>query len=190
MVIQKTKNSSIILKYLHNHNLSKSKIKSCINKPVEHINHVLSSNFESLVSEAKEENEETPNKISHILGHSLSRRLSRRWLSLSKTGMRWYHYLTWVLCFSTHFNRGSPPPFLSIQHGGRASRKGRSPVDRRSAEVQVWLNLKCMTTLYNYIKKVETSFQQEGSSPWMSRKWFCAQSYIIWSKQILGAMNA
>jgi len=65
------KNSLIILKYLHNHNLylSKSIIKSCINKLVEHINHVLSSNFEFLVSEAEEENEETPNKISHILGH-------------------------------------------------------------------------------------------------------------------------
>jgi len=49
--------------------LSKSIIKSCINKPVEHINHVLSSNFEFLVSEAKEENEETPAKSSHILGH-------------------------------------------------------------------------------------------------------------------------
>ena len=61
-----------------------------------------------LYPKAEEENEETPNKISHILGHSLSRRLSRRWLSLSKTGMRWYHYLTWVLCFSTHFNRGNP----------------------------------------------------------------------------------
>jgi len=101
MVIQKTKNNSlslIILKYLHNHNLylSKSKIKSCINKPVEHFNPVLSSDFEFLVSEAEEENEETPDKISHILGHlsrrshkQKSRRLSRRWHSLTKTGMRW-----------------------------------------------------------------------------------------------------
>jgi len=45
-------------------------IKSCINKPVEHINRVLSSNFEFLVSEAEEENEETPAEISHILGAS------------------------------------------------------------------------------------------------------------------------
>jgi hypothetical protein len=49
--------------------LSTSIIKSCINKPVEHFNLVLSSNFEFLVSEAVEENEETPDKISRILGH-------------------------------------------------------------------------------------------------------------------------
>jgi hypothetical protein len=72
MVIQKTqkkKLSLIILKYLHNHNLSKSIIKSCINKPVEHINHVLSSNFEFLVSEAEGKNEDTPDEISRMLGH-------------------------------------------------------------------------------------------------------------------------
>jgi len=70
MVIQKTNFFSF--KYLHNHNLymSKSIIKSCINKPVEHIDHVLSSNFEFLVSEAEENmNEEIPDEISHILGH-------------------------------------------------------------------------------------------------------------------------
>jgi len=54
-------------------------------------------------------------------------------------------------CASVH--RGSPPPFLSIQHGGRASHGGRSPVYRSPAEVQAWLNLKCMTTLFNYIQK-------------------------------------
>ena len=43
--------------------------KSCINKPVEHIDHVLSSNFEFPASEAdKEENDEIPDKTSHILG--------------------------------------------------------------------------------------------------------------------------
>jgi len=47
----------------------KSIIKSCINKPVEHIDHVLSSNFEFPVSEAEEDmNEEIPDEISHILG--------------------------------------------------------------------------------------------------------------------------
>jgi len=47
----------------------KSIIKSCINKPVEHIDHVLSSNFEFPASEAdKEENDEIPDKTSHILG--------------------------------------------------------------------------------------------------------------------------
>ena len=74
MVIQKTK--KFFFKYLHNHNLytSKSIIKSCINKPVEHIDHVLSSNFEFPASEAdKEENDGIPDKTSHILRH-LSRR--------------------------------------------------------------------------------------------------------------------
>ena len=74
MVIQKKTKVffSIILKYLHNHNLylSKSIIKSCINKPVEHIDHVLSSNFEFPVPEADdEENDEIPDETSHILGH-------------------------------------------------------------------------------------------------------------------------
>jgi hypothetical protein len=44
-------------------------IKSCINKLVVYNNHVLSSNFEFLVSEAEEENEETPYEISRILGY-------------------------------------------------------------------------------------------------------------------------
>jgi len=168
MVTQKTKFfffslSLIISKCLHiiNHFL-KSNINANlnINKPVEHINHVLSSNFEFLVSKSEEENEQTPDEITHILGHlsrqsckQKTRRLSRRWHSLTKTGMRCYRYLTWVSCFSTHFNRGNPPPSLSIQHGGRVSRGDRSPVNRSSAEVQAWLNLKYMTTLYNYVKR-------------------------------------
>jgi hypothetical protein len=98
--------------------LSKSIIKSCINKLVEHINHVLSSNFEFPVSEAEEgKNEETIDKISRILGiltveaaNKISRRLSRRWHSLTKTGMRCYYCLAWISYFSTHFNRGNPPP--------------------------------------------------------------------------------
>ena len=55
----------------------------------------------------------------------------------------------WIWYFSTQFNRGNPPLSLSI----RASHWGRSPVYRSPAEVQAWLNLKCMTTLYNYIQK-------------------------------------
>jgi hypothetical protein len=147
MVIQKNQKiifPLIILKYLHNHNLhlSKSIIKSCINKPVEHINLVLSPNFEFPVSEAEEgKNEGIPDEISHILGHlshrscQKSRRSSRKRHSLSKTSMRCYRYLTWVSCFSTHFNRGNPPSFPNMQHGGRVFRGGRSPVDRSSAKV-------------------------------------------------------
>ena len=71
MVIQKTKKEKIliiciIITYTY---LSKSIIKSCINKPVEHINHVLSSNFEFLVSEAEGKNKDTPDEISRMLGH-------------------------------------------------------------------------------------------------------------------------
>jgi len=84
-----------------------------------------------------------------------SRRLSRRWHSLTKTGMRWYCYLTWVSCFSTHFNRGNPTLSPGIQHGGRASHWGRSPVYRSSAEVQAWLSSKYMTTLYNYKERLK-----------------------------------
>ena len=45
-------------------------IKSCINKPVEHINYMLSPDFELHVSEdEEEENEETHDEISRILGN-------------------------------------------------------------------------------------------------------------------------
>ena len=63
-ILQSFSNICIIITYTCQNQI----IKSCINKPVEHINHVFSSNFEFLVSEAEEENEETPDKISHILG--------------------------------------------------------------------------------------------------------------------------
>jgi len=57
----------IIITYTY---LSKSIIKSCINKPVEHIDHILSSNFVFLVSEVEEDmNEEIPDEISRILEH-------------------------------------------------------------------------------------------------------------------------
>jgi len=60
----------------YNHSLSKIKHKCRLNidKPVEHLNHVLSPNFEFNVSKAEEgEDEEIPDEISHLLGH-LSRR--------------------------------------------------------------------------------------------------------------------
>jgi len=52
-----------------------------------------------------------------------------------------------------HTSAGATPFFFSIQHGGHASYGGRSPVNRSSVEIQVSLNLKCMTTLHNYIKR-------------------------------------
>jgi len=49
--------------------LSKSKIKSCINKLVEHFNHVLSPDFEFLVSE-EEGDEEVPDGVFSPTGAS------------------------------------------------------------------------------------------------------------------------
>jgi len=53
--------------------LSKSIIKSCINKPVEHFDLVLSLSCEFSVSETEEE-KNVPNEISRYLGH-LSRQI-------------------------------------------------------------------------------------------------------------------
>jgi len=120
-----------------------------------------------------------------------SRRLSRRWHSLTKTGMRWYRYLTWVLCFSTHFNRGNPPPSHGMQHGGRASHWGWSPVYRSPAEVQAWLNLKYMTTLYNHIKRsLKQASNKKVRPPWNSRRRLCAQKGTIFSTRLQGQMDA
>jgi len=111
--------------------MSKINNKSCIDKLVEHINHVLSSNFEFPVSEAEEEEDE---KFSIRLlaywgilaveaANQNQRRLTRRWQSLTKTGIRCYRCLTWVSSFITHLNKGKPPLLpSSIQHGGHASR--------------------------------------------------------------------
>ncbi|KEH19514.1 hypothetical protein MTR_8g461950 [Medicago truncatula] len=65
----------IILTFIYS---SKSITKSCNNKPVEHNNHVLSSNFEFSMSEdEEEENEGTPDEISHILGNLSSQSCKR-----------------------------------------------------------------------------------------------------------------
>jgi len=73
-----------------------------------------------LVSKDEEkENEEIPDKIFCVLGHlsrqsckQRSRRLSRRWQSLTKTDTRCYRCFTWASCFNTHFDRSNPPPSL------------------------------------------------------------------------------
>jgi len=72
--------------------------KSCINKPVEHFNPVLSPNFEFPVTETEEEKDEygSPMRVLVYWGISVvkklqtktSRRLSKRGHSLTKTGMR------------------------------------------------------------------------------------------------------
>jgi len=102
--------------------MSKINNKSCIDKLVEHFNPIVSPDFEFPVyKDEKEENEEIPDKISCLLGHlsrrsykQKSRRLSRRWKSLTKTGIRCYRCLTWVSSFITHFNRGKHPSFPQV----------------------------------------------------------------------------
>ncbi|KEH38120.1 hypothetical protein MTR_2g461620 [Medicago truncatula] len=98
--------------------MSISIIKSCINKPVEHLNLVLSLDFEFLVSEAEEEDdEEVSTEVSRLLGHlgrqsckcKYQERMSRRGLSRTKIGTRCYHLPCRDIVLHAHFNRGSPP---------------------------------------------------------------------------------
>jgi hypothetical protein len=109
MVIQKTKKKSFFFKSFPHVCIIKmfiSIIKSCINKPVEHLNHVLSLDFEFLVSETEEkDDEEVSNVISRLLGHLVHRsckyqeRLSRRGLSCTKTCTRCFHLPAGILYF-------------------------------------------------------------------------------------------
>ena len=110
--------------------MSRSIIKSCIIKPVEHFNHVLSPNFEyPLSKDEEEENEETPTKISHILGN-LSRRSCKQTKikkivqKMTFTYKDWHEmislpYMGIVLQYT--FQQGHPPSFPNIQRGSRAS---------------------------------------------------------------------
>ncbi|KEH42626.1 hypothetical protein MtrunA17_Chr1g0185041 [Medicago truncatula] len=117
-------------------------IKSCINKPVEHLNHVLSLDFEFLVSEVEEEDdEEASTDISRLLGHlgrrscKYQKRLSRRGLSCTKTGTRCHHFPCKDIVLQVNTSAGAtPPPSLSIQHKGNASHEGQSPINGSSNE--------------------------------------------------------
>jgi len=87
------------------------------------------------------------------------------------------------IVFHTHFNKGNPPPPLNIQHGGRASREGRSPVYMSSAEVQAWLNLKYMTTLYNYIKRGWNKLPTRRFVPMkFKRETLCPKGYYLFNQ--------
>ena len=107
-----------------------------------------------------------------------SKRLSRRWHSLTKTGMRWYHYFTWVSCFNTHCNRGNPPPSLRIQHGVRASREGRSLVYKSSAKVQAWWNLKVHNDLIQKRSLRQTSNKKVRPHK-IRKKTLCPKRYYL-----------
>jgi hypothetical protein len=117
-------------------------IQSCINKPVEHFNLVISLDFEFLVSEAEEEDdEEVSNEISRLLGHlgrrscKYQERLSRRGLSCTKTSTRCYYLSCGDIVLQVHTLTGAtPPPSLSIQYKGSVPHGGQSSVNRCSNE--------------------------------------------------------
>ena len=125
-------------------------IKSCIIKPVEHLNPVLSLDFEFLVSEAERNaGEEVSNKISRLLGHlgprscKYQERLSRRGLSCTKTSTRCYHLPCRDIVLQVHTLTGAtPPPSLNIQYKSSAPHGGQSSV-----------------------KRIKQVFDKEGSSP-------------------------
>jgi len=117
-----------------------AKIKSCIDKPVEHFNHVFPPDFEFSVSEDEEEEDEVvPNKISYLLGHLNRRSYKSKYqedcpeddIHLQRLAQDATICLARISYFSAHFNRGNPFS-LSIQLGGRTSHGGPSPVIKES----------------------------------------------------------
>jgi len=96
------------------------------------------------VSEAEEDkNKETPDKISHILGHlsrqsckKISKKIVQKMTFIYKD---WHEMLPSSLheyCTSVHTSTGATPSFLNIRHEGHASRGGRGPFNRSSVEIQ------------------------------------------------------
>jgi len=96
--------------------LSKSIIKSCINKPVEHFDLVLSFNFEFLVSEVEEEeDEEIPNEIIRLLGH-LSRQSCKQNIKEIVLKMTCYHLLCMDIVPHNTLQQGKPPHHPSVDN--------------------------------------------------------------------------
>ena len=123
----------------------------------------------SAIEAANKNQEDCPKDGSHL------QRLA--WGATIRFTLHRYH------AFSTCFNRGNPPLSLSIQHGSRASRGGRSPVNRSSAKVQAWLNLKCMTTLYKYIKRSWNKLPTRRFVPMKFKKeTLCPKAYYLFKQ--------
>ena len=200
MVIQKTKNSSlIILKYLHNHKLylSKSIIKSCINKPVEHNNQVLSSNFEFSVSEDEEERKmkRLPTRSLTYWGILAVAAANKDQEDCQEDGIHLQRLAWYVTVHEYHASipistGATAPPSLNIHHEGHASRGGRSPVNKSYAGIQAWSNLNVWQPCTTITKEVDTNLQQESSSPWNSRRRLCAQKSTIFSTRLQGQVDA
>ena len=120
--------------------LSKSIIKSCINKPVEHFNLVLSLDFEFLMSKNEEkENESFPMRYIAYWGILVVETTITYQKVVQKMAFKdWHGMLPFALHgyrTSVHASTGAtPPPSLSIQRKGSASHGGQSPVNESSNE--------------------------------------------------------
>jgi len=64
---------------------------------------------------------------------------------------------------SVHSSTGATPLFLRIQHGGRTSCGGQSPIKGSSIEGQAWLNLNAWLpcVMDNYIKRMMQAFDKK-----------------------------
>jgi len=106
-------------------------IKSCINKPVEHFNSVPSLDFEFLMSEIEEkENESFPMRyiaywdiLAVDTTNTYQKVVQKMTFIYKRLATDATICFAWILYFSTYFNRGNPPPSLSIQHEGSAPRE-------------------------------------------------------------------
>jgi len=170
--------------------MSISIIKSCINKPVEHFIPVLSLDFEFLMSEDEEkEYESFPMRYIAYWG-ILAVGTANTYQRLSKEMTFIYKRLArdaticfaWILYFSTHFNRGKPPPSLSIQHESSASH-GRSETCQRKFQWKLSLFefLKCYCRMsWTVISKGWSKFRLKRLVPMNVKKAvLCSKLYYL-----------
>jgi hypothetical protein len=146
--------------------------KSCIIKPNEHLNPVLSLNFEFLVSKAKEkDDEEVSNEISRLLGqlghrsYKYQERLSRRGLSCTKTGTRCYNLPCMGIVLQYTLQPEQSPSIPQYT-------KAVLLVEVKAPSTEVPMNLKVLPpyVVDSYIKRIKQVCNKEGLSPRMSRK--------------------
>jgi len=92
-------------------------IKSCINKPIEHFNHVLSLDFEFLMSEDEEkEYESFPMRYIAYWGilavdttNTYQKVVQKMTFIYKRLARDATICFAWILYFSKHFNKGKPP---------------------------------------------------------------------------------
>jgi len=171
--------------------------QSCINKPVEHFNPVLSPKFEFFASEAEgEENEGIPDEISCLLGH-LSRQ-SYKQRHQEDCPQRGIHFqrLAWdaTICFAqvSYFKcihqQGQPPSFPQwttwIPYFSTHFNRGNPP---SIPQYTTWrscpptkVKVLSMESLPKQLhRKDETSFQEEDSSLWISSRPYAKKDIVI-----------